>query len=128
MPGHRIGANREMARSAKLGGGEDWPAPRKVDAPRLVLSIASYAGAICVIGWLVFTFVGASGDAGTDAPQLVSSPEPAPTVAPTVAAPSYVEARDDFAVGDGAQTDEYWTSGPNPAIPPSQDPLTRQQY
>lgn len=125
MPGHRIGANRELAGSSMPDRGRARPAS---DKPGLVLSMAAYVGAICVIVWLVFTFFGASDDAGADGPEVVNVPEPAPTAASTVAPPSYVEGGDNFVPGDSDQTEEFWTSGPNPAIPPSQDPLTNPHY
>ena len=128
MSVHRTSANRELPRSSSFGRGIARPAPRQVDKSGLLLKGMAYFGAICVIGWLVITFGDSLGDAGAEAQQVRSSPVPAPTVAPTVAPPSYLEDGDAFDPGEGAQTAEYWTSGPNPAIPPSQDPLTRQHY
>ncbi|MEN7536623.1 hypothetical protein ABDJ38_05505 [Aurantiacibacter sp. DGU5] len=93
-----------------------------------MLRAMAYFGAICVIGWIVMTYGDSSDEAAADVQQVVSSPAPAPTVAPTVALPGYIDDGDAFDPGDGSQTADFWTSGPNPAIPPSQDPLTRQHY
>ncbi|RIV86401.1 hypothetical protein D2V17_09350 [Aurantiacibacter xanthus] len=131
MPGHRLGANRELASSSAFGRRFDRPGQRSVDWGGLLLNAIVYLGAICVIVWLVLTFTGASDDPAGDAPQLVSAP--APTVAPTVASPGYFE-DDDVVDGDGymsdegSQTADFWASRPDPAIPPSQDPLTRPHY
>ncbi|WP_137681223.1 hypothetical protein [Aurantiacibacter suaedae] len=109
------------------------PVPRKEDRSGLVLSLIASFGAICVIGWFVISFGDSSGDASFDAAQVQSQPAPAPTVAATVAPPSYLDDGDQIIedaapVGDSASTVEYWSSGPNPDILPSQDPLTREHY
>ena len=124
----RTRVNRELPRSSSFGRGVARPAPRQAEKGGMAFKGIAYFGAICVIGWLVFTYGDSLGDARTKGQQVQSSPAPAPTVAPTVAPPSYLDDGDAFDSGEGAQTAEYWTSGPNPAIPPSQDPLTRKHY
>ena len=131
MPMHRTGANRELASSSGFGRRFDRPVRRSIDWGGLLVNAVVYLGAICVILWLVFTFIGASGAAEEESRQLANAP--APSVAPTVAPPAYLDNDgiadgDGYMAGEGAQTADFWASGPNPAIPPSQDPLTRPHY
>ena len=129
MSVHRPSANRELVRAPVRVSSIARPSYRKTDRSGLALSVIAYFGAICIIGWFVISY-GDSSEGQTDAlPQVASAPVPASTVAP----PTYVEEGDPFwadgaGMGDGEATAAYWTNGPNPAIPPSQDPLTRQHY